>query len=98
VLSRIEAQEWHEHPIQLLEGQSYDYELRRPFPEARLREGVIQRNGFSDSDVERGRINPGEHTGSLSIVLENASGSRVASSAVEVRSVKLTYRSDYRQM
>lgn len=98
VLPVAEAKHWAEHPIQLREGASYDYELLRSSPEHRLRPGVAKANALSSDNIERGRLLPGLHTGSLRIVLENLVGAEIAHAYVEVRSIKLDYRSDYRAL
>jgi hypothetical protein len=97
-LGESEARQWHEQPIQLLEGLSYDYELQLPFDGAQLRRGLVRPSGLSTPDIERGRIETGSHTGVLVLVLENSSSQQVAAAALEVRSVKVGYRVQYRQM
>jgi len=98
VLDSVEARHWHEQPIQLLEGVSYDYEIQYSVPGVRLREGVVRRSPLSTPLVERGRIEPGLHTGALTLTLESASGEKVGEALVEVRSRKLNYREQYRLM
>ena len=98
VLADDEARRWHEQPVQLLEGVSYDYELRTTAPGARLRVGVARPSRLNDGDVERGRLEPGAYTGVLTLVLENSAGELLSPIALEVRSVKLSYRDDYRRM
>lgn len=98
ILDTAEAREWQEHPIQLLEGVSYDFEFVPPVPGARLRSGVVRRSPLSSLLLERGRIEPGAHTGVLDLVLENHIGIPLAHAFVEVRSAKLGYRTQYRRM
>lgn len=98
VLSPYEAVSWSEHPVQLLEGVSYDYEVFLPAPNWRLRPGAARRSALATSSIERGRIVPGLYTGSLRLVLENAVGDAVADVFLEVRSTKLGYRNHYRAM
>lgn len=98
VLDSTEAERWHEYTIQLLEGISYDFELKLSVPGARLREGIVRRSPLSTAELERGRIEPGSHTGILPLILDDASGRPIAAGAVEVRSSKLDYRLHYRRM
>lgn len=93
-----EAREWGEERIQLVEGATYDYELRLTGPSQRLREGMFQRGGLSDAGIERGTISPRAWTGLLPVVLEDGTGNRLAAAALEIRSSKLAYRTDYRDM
>jgi predicted component of viral defense system (DUF524 family) len=98
VLADDEARRWHEQPVQLLEGVSYDYELRTTVPGGQLRVGAARPSRLYGGDVERGRIEPGAYTGVLTLVLENSAGVSLSAIALEVRSVKLGYRDDYRNM
>ena len=93
-----EAREWGEERIQLLEGTIYDYEIPLKGSSQRLREGMIQRGGLSDAVMERGIIAPRAWTGLLPVILEDASGNRLAGAALEIRSSKLAYRTHYREM
>ena len=93
-----DASYWGEESIQLLEGAVYDYEVPLAQPSHHLRGGLFQRGGLSDKSVERGTILPRAWTGLLPIVLEDRIGTRIASTALEVRSSKLAYRTDYRDM
>jgi hypothetical protein len=93
-----ETREWGEERFQLLEGATYDYELRLTGPSQRLREGMFQRGGLSDAGIERGTISPRAWTGLLPVVLEDGTGDRLAAAALEIRSSKLAYRTDYRDM
>ena len=98
VLSETEARHWGEETIQLLEGRSYDYEITFPMAGMSLAGSVFQRGRLSSNLVERGRLEIGEFTGCLPILLYDAEGKPSGKSAVEVRSVKLDYRSHYRSM
>lgn len=98
VLDEEEAAAWCEQPVQLLEGVSYDYEMRSFAPGLRMRTGILRKSRLSEDFVERGRIEPGLHTGVLSLVIEDLEGNEKGKSYVEVRSSKLGYREDYRSM
>lgn len=97
-IDAIEAREWGEERIQLLEGTTYDYEIPLSAHGLHLRAGVIRRSGLSDSTVERGTICARSYTGLFPIILEDSTGNRVAEGAVEVRSAKIDYRTHYREM
>ncbi len=98
LLSPSEALENGEEAIQLLEGRSYEYQLQNA-PGLMLQgSSAIVRSLLSSSNSDSGRIEPGSQTGLLALVLVNAAGAKIASTAVEVRSSKLDYRSEYRQM
>ena len=98
MLDAAEVRNWQECPIQLLEGISYDFEFVPPVPGAKLRAGAVRRSPLSSFRLERGRIEPGAHTGVLELVLEDHIGEPIAQAFVEVRSVKLGYRTQYRRM
>lgn len=98
LLDLAEVREWQEYPIQLLEGVSYDFEFVPPVPGAKLRGGAVRRSPLSSPLLERGRIDPGAHTGVLDLVLEDHIGAPLARAFVEVRSAKLGYRTQYRRM
>ena len=98
VIPPAEARMWRENETQLLEGVSYDYELSTPLVGARMREGLLRRGVLNSPGIERGRLDPGSHTGSLTLVLESNAGARLATCTVEVRSSKLFYREQYRRM
>ncbi len=98
ILNETEAKLWGEEPIQLLEGRSYDYEIEFPSEGMSLAGGVFQPGRLSSGLVERGRLETGEFTGCLPIVLYDAHGQLSGKNAIEVRSIKLDYRSHYRTM
>jgi predicted component of viral defense system (DUF524 family) len=97
-ISSEDAREWGEERIQLLEGATYEYELRGHQAGARLRGGVFRRSRLSERGIERGIIEPGTNTGLLPVILESEDGSPLAQTLLEVRSSKLDYRQHYREM
>ena len=97
-ISREEAREWGEDAIQLLEQRSYEYELSGHPAGTRLRPGMFRSSRLPQGAVERGLVTPGSNTGSLPIVLEREDGTLLATASIEVRSVKIDYRTDYRTM
>ncbi len=91
----------NEEALQLIEGARYEYE----FDDPACRLGVA--NGESGQLVEASRLagrafsgflSPGLSTGRLSLVVRDAASTLLGSAAVEVRSRKISYRADYRQM
>ncbi len=91
------ATERGEAPIQLIEGQSYEFMLTDALPSGwRIRETLVVQPSALDSSV--GRIEPSLHTGILPIELEQPDGSTGASVDLEVRSAKIDYYSQYRTM
>ncbi len=90
-----------EAPLQLMEGMRYEYEIDDRRLELALAhsdaQGVVTRSRL-DARKHSGVLNPGLATGQLLLVVRDAAGSPVGSAAVEVRSRKLNYKADYRQM
>ena len=90
-----------EAPLQLLEGVRYEYEIDDRRLELALAhsdaQGVVVRSRL-DARKHSGVLNPGLATGQLLLVVRDAAGAPVGSAAVEVRSRKLNYKADYRQM
>lgn len=82
----------------LRENGRYEYELSSPDYSLREQPGVI-RHSRIQQDCERGSIEPGNYVGLLKLVLvHRESGEEVAVSWVEVRSRKLGYEDEYRNM
>ena len=82
-----------EETIQLLEGCSYDYQLPEKYFFKTI-PGVVDQNSF---DANKGTITPGNYVGRLSLSI-TTSENNIIERAVEVRSAKAGYRSDYRVM
>lgn len=93
LLDSDKAEEENEAPLQLLEGCTYEYLLPVGFSFRENRD-IIQ---HSKLDRNRGRITPGIWVGRLPLVISSGSDDEFPA-AVEVRSVKTGYRSDYRIM
>ena len=84
--------------LQLLEGHEYRYEIRLNPPTVGIstdRPEVVQPD---DSSGLRGRLRPDLYTGTLPITLLTEDGAIRGRFAVEVRSRKLNYLSEYRWM
>jgi predicted component of viral defense system (DUF524 family) len=84
-----------EAPVQLLEEMTYGYEIDSPGAEVREVHPVELRS-FTKSP-STGRLEVRRATGTVSIRVELSNG-KAASCELEVRSRKLSYRSDYRAM
>lgn len=99
IQTQAEAREFGEEPVQLMEGIIYEYELSEGKQGYRLRESrLIKRSLLQAGVMDRGTVQPGNFTGRMPILLEDERGNVVASTAVEVRSSNLNYRSDFREM
>jgi predicted component of viral defense system (DUF524 family) len=84
-----------EEYVQLLEGNSYEYEL----PEGYSLKNIprVVRPSHRKNKQNLGRITPGIYVGRLPLVIEGKDG-KIFELAVEVRSIKAEYRSEYRKM
>jgi predicted component of viral defense system (DUF524 family) len=92
-LSAENAKLFGEEPTQLLEGCSYDYQLPADYSIITV-PGIIEKNSFTK---HLGSITPGNYVGRLTLTI-TTSENDIIERAVEVRSVKTKYRSDYRTM
>ena len=93
IISKEEANINFEEPLQLKEGCSYEYEIL--IDQFKLDEipGIIQ---TSKRHSNRGRISPGNYVGRLPLKI--ISDKELIEIAVEVRSSKSDYRTEYRKM
>ena len=82
-----------EAQIQLLEGASYNYELPVHYQLGEVSK-VVRQNHRAPN---RGRITPGNYVGRLPLVLIDPNGKEIPF-ALEIRSIKTEYRSEYRRM
>lgn len=93
-IAESEAQEFGEAPIQLYEGNAYEYEVSPGYIIEEI-QGIIKQ---SQRDNFVGRITPGIYVGTLVLnIIEKATGIKTPF-PIEVRSLKTTYREDYRFM
>ncbi len=98
VVSAEEAREWGEEVVQLLEGRSYQFEFDGPRLRLDMDAPIVTHFQVGRGDgVDRGALRPGLHTGRLQLRAVDALG-EPATAAVEVRSQKVGYRDDYREM
>ena len=84
-----------EEKVQLLEGNFYEYELPKGYHLQEI-SGIIK-SSRSNKNKHRGRISTGIYVGRLSLSVISPSN-HTFEIAVEVRSVKADYRSEYRKM
>jgi predicted component of viral defense system (DUF524 family) len=97
-LSESEAASFGEESVQLLEGCTYEFEFDKPGFQIEQSNALIKKSNVGGGDgISRGRISTGNRTGILTLRV-NDGIKTVASAAVEVRSSKVEYRSDYRKM
>jgi len=82
-----------EEPVQLLEGKAYEYELPEGYRFKTI-PGIVH---SSRRNKHRGRITPNIYVGRLALTIEHAELESI-DVAVEVRSIKAEYRSEYRKM
>lgn len=97
LLSEEEASERGEESVQLVEGRSYEYSVEA-VTGTYLRVQESQAVQPSRIFPGTGRIEPGLATGLLPIVIESNVHEDSIPVAVEVRSSKIDYHSDYRYM
>lgn len=104
LIPESEALECGETSIQLRESERYEYEIHSESGRSlRLRSSVsTRRRSLKDSAADAGLIETRSHCGTLLLELFEEHGEKnpptVASALVDVRSVKLDYRTEYRGM
>ncbi|HEU4963994.1 MAG TPA: DUF2357 domain-containing protein [Bacilli bacterium] len=95
-LSEEESLAYGEERCQLLEGRPYEFQVAG-FPNGyRLRDTPLLNR--SRLQPNRGQLVLGNHIGLLAIEVEDAEGQMAAAIRVEVCTVKISYREDYRVM
>ena len=97
LLTAAEALEVGEEQVQLIEGRNYDFELLSANTQLCVQpSGLVRTNAIHP---RLGRIETGIETGLLQITLGSTpDGPVIARGAVEILSVKVNYREDYRGM
>jgi predicted component of viral defense system (DUF524 family) len=91
-----DAEEYGESPYQILEGCSYEYSFEPGSYRLEIISGVVSR---SKKYPSTGHITPGIYTGLLAIpVCTAADDLECGQVYFEVRSIKTSYREDYRRM
>lgn len=100
-LNSAELNEFAESEFQLREGECYEYELRTCAEDGLVLRSSLsaRRRSLAAGAPDAGRIETRSYCGTLALeVVRAATGSVVATEHVEVRSVKLNYRTEYRGM
>ncbi len=96
VIDSAEAESNGESPYQLKEGCAYEYQINPAEYQLEEISGVVQHSKIHPSS---GRITPNTYVGTLSAdVIDSGSKEKKGSVTLEVRSVKTSYRTDYRFM
>jgi predicted component of viral defense system (DUF524 family) len=102
VLIEAEANDAGEEPVQILEGLRYEYAFDGADAEGLRLEEEFGKGMIEPSNNPRlahcGSIATGLNTGRLGLLARDADGTIIGRTALEVRSRKLGYRDDYRQM
>ena len=97
-LSEILPAEAHENGeacVQILEGFSYEYEVKGDFSLNKI-DGIVTPSKLKKSI---GRITPNIYVGTLTIdILQESNGEKCGQLQLEVQSIKADYRTDYRLM
>jgi hypothetical protein len=103
-LNDAEARQYGEEPLQICEGQRYEYDLET-IGGAKLR--LVLANDYTNEilvpsrnpkHVNSGQIVPGLRTGRLGLAILNENGEIAGSAGIEIVSKKIGYRADYHQM
>lgn len=102
-LSPEQAKADGEAELQLLEGIRYEYELSNTKLSLALDQDFYNKQNIvvqsrRSGQTHCGVLNPGLATGRLPLVVKNAVGAVHGRVDIEVRSRKLSYKSDYQQM
>ncbi|HVB57159.1 MAG TPA: DUF2357 domain-containing protein [Candidatus Acidoferrales bacterium] len=100
VLDAPESRVYGEEPLQFVEGGTYEFEVLAAPSNASLREipNVLSHSRIPGKEGKLGILEPGLYTGRFPLAFESASGQTIARAAIEVRSAKLDYRTEYRNM
>jgi predicted component of viral defense system (DUF524 family) len=96
-ISGEEARVHGEEQLQLLEGQVYQYEIIESGLTLAGQSGVTSRFLVGSDKLDRGTISPGFRAGLLPLQLTRKNIT-VGTANLEVRSLKIGYRDDYRSM
>lgn len=98
VLMASEAARLGEPRLQLLEGCSYEYQLSDPAFVLEEIPGIVRRSKMAANGLDRGAITTSLYVGTLHFRLLTRAGLEAGQGAVEVRSRKIDYRTEYRDM
>lgn len=93
-LDEVEAVDYGEAPVQILEGHSYEYVITAPYHLEEVGDVV---KSFA-SQPSGGRIRPNNYIGTLQLEIMDEREVRRGLVQLEVRSIKTSHRTDYRTM
>lgn len=97
----IDAEQYFEEPVQIYEATQYEYKLSSCMPNCTIRTacGTV---GLKASQIPEligcGVIDTGSYVGRLELELVSPDGHLLSTVALEVRSKKIGYRDDFREM
>ncbi|AHM60917.1 hypothetical protein D770_13315 [Flammeovirgaceae bacterium 311] len=95
LISESEAAENGESTLQLMEGYAYEYKIEEGYKLLEVPKIV----SISRANKSVGRITPNIYVGSLTLeILDNETAEKKGVFSLEVRSIKASYREDYRFM
>lgn len=97
-LTPSEAAHLGEPRVQLLEGCTYEYQLDEPDFTIATFPGVLRRSKIAVNGRDRGMITTSLYVGTLRLDIFDNAGRQLGYAKVEVRSKKIDYRSEYREM
>jgi predicted component of viral defense system (DUF524 family) len=92
-----EAEDFGEECIQLSEGCSYQFHVSEPDFHLKLIPGIVRKLVSIGEERDTGIISPGLYVGRLVLTIQKEDVD-CSKAAVEVRSRKLSFRSEYRRM
>ena len=93
IFEPADAAENGEAPVQIQEGYFYEYKITDGY---RLKTSeIVSRSKINPAT---GRISPTIYVGTLTLIVEDATGAECTDLKLEVQSRKTSYRKDYRQM
>jgi predicted component of viral defense system (DUF524 family) len=95
VVSALEASAWGEETTQLIEGETYFYEVLDTGLSLQATSAVVSTSAIQSNGREFGTIEVGSNAGLLTLVL-SSNGQATGYAYLEIRSSKLSYRHDYR--
>jgi predicted component of viral defense system (DUF524 family) len=95
IITAEEAREYAESQYQIVEGSSYQFKIEKGYLFDVI-PGIVSYSKFNKNE---GRLTPNIYVGTLSIsILDEQTLKEVNNFQLEVRSIKTSYREDYRSM
>jgi len=99
VIDKLEAESNGESEYQIMEGEFYEFTLPTQFEVTEV-SGIVINSAISSKDLNFGRIQPNTFVGTLTIELLDKKANKSIGEKIflEVISIKMNYREDYRSM